>query len=106
MQIMAGDAARFHGLNFHRIQFHRARPPLADNYQTDHPQRLVVIELLSHPRGREREGIYDALRHIDQSEIDRAIASLESEGVLVNAGRLVRPTAALACLERLDLIAI
>jgi hypothetical protein len=79
---------------------------LADTYQRDHPERLVVIELLSHPFGRERGEIYQALRHIDQGAIDRAITSLEDEGVISNVGKLVRPTAALACLERLDLIAI
>jgi hypothetical protein len=52
-----------------------------------------------------RESIY---RELDRGrrEIDAAIANLESSGVLTVAGRTVKASDALVCLEHLDLIAV
>lgn len=66
----------------------------------------MAVQLLDRgPRGRVRESIY---RELDRGrrEIDAAIASLESSGVLTVAGRTVKASDALVCLERLDLIAV
>jgi DNA-binding MarR family transcriptional regulator len=67
---------------------------------------LVVVQLLNRgPRGRTRESIYRALDYT-RPDVDEAITTLEREGVLTSTGRLVRASAALACLDRLDLIAV
>lgn len=67
---------------------------------------LVAIQLLDRgPQGRRRESVYRALVY-SRSEIDEAIATLERAGVLTVTGRTVRASPALACLERLNLIAI
>lgn len=76
------------------------------NQTREHPERLVAIELLGRPRGRDRDRMYRTLRELSRETIDEAIASLEQAGVLVIAGRTVRASGALARLERLNLIGI
>ncbi|HTZ87929.1 MAG TPA: hypothetical protein VMB05_14780 [Solirubrobacteraceae bacterium] len=76
------------------------------NQTGEHPERLVAIELLGRPRGRDRERMYRTLRELSHETIDEAIASLEQAGVLVTAGRTVKASSALARLERLNLIAV
>jgi Mn-dependent DtxR family transcriptional regulator len=67
---------------------------------------LVAIQLLDRgPQGRRRESVYRALDY-SRSEVDEAIAALERAGVLMVAGRSVRASPAIVCLERLHLIAI
>jgi hypothetical protein len=80
--------------------------PLAHEYQTESPQRLVVIDLMHRPGGRERERLYRALDHFDRDEVDEAILELENAGVLVATGSRLRPSPALICLERLGVLAI
>jgi hypothetical protein len=67
---------------------------------------LVVVQLLDRRRGRGRDAIYNALGHRQREEIDAALASLESVGVLTVSGRTVRASPALVCLEQLNLIAV
>ncbi|HTU79581.1 MAG TPA: hypothetical protein VMF09_12555 [Solirubrobacteraceae bacterium] len=76
------------------------------NQTHEHPERLVVIELLGRPHGRDRERMYRTLRELSREAIDEAIVSLEQAGVLVIAGRTVRASSALARMERLNLIGI
>jgi hypothetical protein len=67
---------------------------------------LVVLEVLSHARGRDRERMYRALRTHSAAEIDAAIASLEQAGVVLARGTRIHPTSALSRLENLNLIGI
>jgi len=76
------------------------------NQTGEHPERLVAIELLGRPRGRDRERMYRTLREFSRETIDEAIASLEQAGVLVSAGRTVKASGALERLERLNLIGV
>jgi predicted HTH transcriptional regulator len=78
----------------------------ASSQTRDTAQRLVVIDLLGQTRGRTRSTLYRHLRGQDHETIDTAIAGLVDAGVLAANGDRVRATAALACLESLDLIAI
>jgi hypothetical protein len=78
----------------------------SSNQTLEHPERLVAIELLGRPRGRDRDRMYRTLRELSRETIDEAIVSLEQAGVLVTAGRTVRASSALARLERLNLIGI
>lgn len=67
---------------------------------------LVAIQLLDRgPQGRRRESVYRALAY-SRSEVDEAIATLERAGVLTVAGRTVRTSPALVCLESLNLVAV
>jgi biotin operon repressor len=52
-----------------------------------------------------RDSLYRALNY-SRRDVDAAIAALERAGVLTVAGRTVRASDALTCLERLDLIAV
>jgi hypothetical protein len=78
----------------------------SSNQTLEDPERLVAIELLGRPRGRDRDRMYRTLRELSRESIDDAIASLEQAGVLVTAGRTVRASSALNRLERLNLIGI
>jgi hypothetical protein len=78
----------------------------SSNQTLEHPERLVAIELLGRPRGRDRDRMYRTLRELSRETIDEAIVSLEQAGVLVTAGRTVRASNALTRLERLNLIGI
>jgi hypothetical protein len=69
-------------------------------------ERLVAIELLGRPRGRERERLYGSLRTYDRQVIDTAIASLEAKGLLTIAGARVIASEPLRHLERLELVAV
>jgi hypothetical protein len=71
-----------------------------------HAERLVVIALLGRPGGRTRERMHHALRSVRREAIDDAITSLEQAGVVVTAGRTVRPSNALIRLERLHVIGV
>ena len=67
---------------------------------------LVAVQLLDRgPHGRMRDSLYRAL-NCSRRDVDAAIAALERAGVLTVAGRTVRASDALTCLERLDLIAV
>ena len=67
---------------------------------------LVTVQLLDRgPHGRMRDSLYRALS-CSRQDVDAAIATLERAGVLTVAGRTVRASDALTCLERLDLIAV
>ena len=66
---------------------------------------VVVVQLLDRERGRDRERLYRALGR-DRTEVDAAIDGLERVGVLTIAGRTIRASPALVCLERLGLIAL
>jgi hypothetical protein len=79
---------------------------LQSNQTLEHPERLVAIELLGRPRGRDRDRMYRTLRELSRETIDEAIVSLEQAGVLETAGRTVRASTALNRLERLNLIGI
>jgi hypothetical protein len=76
------------------------------NQNHESPERLVTIELLGRPRGRDRDRLYRALHELGRETIDEAIASLEAAGVLVTTGRTVKASGALARLERLNLIGL
>jgi hypothetical protein len=78
---------------------------LSDSYHSD-VRRLVVINLLDRPDGRERADIYRALAHLDQAVVEDAITSLVEGGVIVDSPARVRASEALACLERLGLIGV
>jgi hypothetical protein len=78
---------------------------LSDSYHSD-VRRLVVINLLDRPDGRERADIYRALAHIDQAVVEDAITSLVEAGVVVDSPTHVQTSQALACLERLGLIGV
>jgi len=80
--------------------------PTPSKQTRDHPERLVTIELLGRPRGRDRDRMYRTLRNLRRETIDEAIVSLEQAGVLVTAGRTVKASSALMRLERLDLIGL
>jgi DNA-binding MurR/RpiR family transcriptional regulator len=67
---------------------------------------LVVVDLLSRPRGRDRERMYRTLRTYDHQQVDAAIATLEQAGVVVVNGRAVVGSAALKALEQLNLIGV
>lgn len=72
----------------------------------EHVERLVTIQLLSHPRGRDRNALYRALRHSQDDAIDEAVVSLEQAGILTVAARVLHPSHALIRLEQLGLIGI
>jgi hypothetical protein len=78
----------------------------ASKQSADRTERLLVIQLLSQPKGRERDRLYDALGHIERDSIDNAINSLQQAGVLNVDGERVSPSAALSCLERLEMIGV
>jgi hypothetical protein len=80
--------------------------PNSSNQTGEHPERLVTIELLGRPRGRDRDRMYRTLRELSRESIDEAIASLEQAGVLVSTGRTVKASNALSRLELLNLIGI
>jgi hypothetical protein len=67
---------------------------------------LVVVDLLTRPRGRDRERMYQALRTYDHQQVDAAIATLEQAGVVVVDGQAVVGSAALKTLEQLNLIGV
>jgi hypothetical protein len=67
---------------------------------------LVILEVLSHARGRDRERMYHALRTQTREEVDAAIVSLVEAGVVIVKGARVHPTPALKRLEELNLIGI
>ena len=78
----------------------------ASNHTRETPERLVAIQLLEQPSGRDRTAVYRALAHVERSEIDEAITNLEEAGVLMDGGSLIWASPALVCLERLELVAI
>jgi hypothetical protein len=79
----------------------------AESKQTaEDVERLIVIDVLNRPRGRERTRLYRTLDHFDQAAVDAAIGRLEQAGVIVTQGSKVRASPALTRLERLDLIGI
>jgi hypothetical protein len=80
--------------------------PSSSNQTYEHPERLVAIELLGRPRGRDRDRMYRTLRQLSRETVDEAIASLEQAGVVVTAGRTIKASSALVRLERLNLIGI
>jgi DNA-binding MurR/RpiR family transcriptional regulator len=80
--------------------------PRSSNQTHEHPERLVAIELLGRPRGRDRDRMYRTLRQLSRETVDEAIASLEQAGVVVIAGRTIKASSALVRLERLNLIGI
>ncbi len=69
-------------------------------------ERLVAIELLGRPHGRERDRMYHTLRAHSRETIDAAINSLETTGVLRVAGARVVASDSMQHLERLSLLAI
>jgi hypothetical protein len=69
-------------------------------------ERLVVVELLGRPRGRERTRMYGTLHIHSRETIDAAISSLEATGVLRVAGGRVVASEPMRHLERLSLLAI
>jgi hypothetical protein len=68
-------------------------------------QRLVAIEVLGRPGGRERGRMYRSLR-LEREAIDDALASLETAGVLRMTATRVYATEALRRLESLALVGI
>jgi hypothetical protein len=77
-----------------------------DAARLQNAEYLVVVQLLNRPNGRERRRMYSALSSLAQPAIDEAIESLHAAGVIVVKGQRIRPSPALACLERLELIAV
>jgi hypothetical protein len=69
-------------------------------------ERLVAIELLGRPSGRERTRMYRTLRAYSPETIDAAISSLEAKGLLRVAGVRVVASESMQHLERLSLVAI
>jgi len=69
-------------------------------------EHLVVLAVVGVTRARPRERIYRTLRDVDTRRLDRAIDRLCRAGVVELRGETVRQTAALARLDRLDMICI
>jgi len=69
-------------------------------------ERLVVLQVVGVPRGRQRSVIYTALADIGRERVDAAIDSLQQAGVVLVVGRAVRQSTALERLDRLELICV
>lgn len=80
--------------------------PRPANQTQEHTQRLIAIQLLGHPAGRQRASLYRVLKGVGRESIDQAIASLELAGVVIVAERTVRASDALVRLDRLKLIGV
>lgn len=71
--------------------------------QTEH---LVVLIVAGARRGRSRERIHRDLSDIGRERVEAAIASLAGVGLLVERGRSVIQSAALARLDWLSMIGV
>lgn len=69
-------------------------------------EHLVVLDIVGIQRGRSREQVHEALTDIDPARLDRAIERLEASGIVETNDGAIRQTAALARLDRLDMICI
>jgi hypothetical protein len=66
-------------------------------------ERLVILDVLSHTRPRNREHLCRALRQLTREQVDEATANLERAGVVRTAHGTVRASDALECLEAIGM---
>lgn len=67
---------------------------------------LIVLEVVSRPRGRDRDRMHRQLRDHTPEAIDEAVEALQHAGVVTATQRTIRPSAALRRLDELGLIAV
>lgn len=67
---------------------------------------LIVLEVVSRPRGRDRERMRRALRDHPAEAIDAAVQALQEAGVVTATEHTIKPTLALQRLDQLGLIAV
>jgi hypothetical protein len=67
-------------------------------------KRLVILDVLSHTRPRNRDHLYRALRQLTHEDVDEAIATLERAGVVRVAHDTVHASDALKCLEAIGML--
>lgn len=71
-------------------------------------ERAVALQLLrgDHAPDWSRDDLLRELRHVAPRRLDRAVAALESAGVIERAGAVVRASAPARKLDELELIGI
>ncbi len=69
-------------------------------------ERLLVLLIAGAPGGRSRERIHRDLSDIGRKRVEAAIASLATVGLLVERGRSVVQSAAVARLDWLTMIGV
>lgn len=67
-------------------------------------ERLVILDVLSHPQPRSRAALYRELRQVDHAQVDAAIASLERAGILRTDDDTVQASDALRRLEAIGML--
>ncbi len=65
---------------------------------------LIVLEVASRPRGRDRARLQRSLRDHPAEAVDEAVRSLQAAGVVSATERTIRPSQALRRLDQLGLI--
>lgn len=72
----------------------------------DGAARLVVLELLSRSAGSSRRQLYRALPDVPGPTLEAAVEMLLCQHVIRCEGDVLRPSAALSAIDRLELISI
>jgi hypothetical protein len=68
------------------------------------PERLVILDVLSHTRPRKREHLHRALHQFTAEQVDEAIANLERAAVVRVVHDTVQATDALKRLEAIRML--
>jgi DNA-binding HxlR family transcriptional regulator len=66
---------------------------------------LVVLDLLNHPGGRSR-GLLSRALDIESGALEKALESLERDGVIIRRGEVICASIATRRLDQLNLIAV